>query len=240
MVQTPAHDRVLTGLEIVTRNDLPAQALENQWDRILQDGYRIGATGGADSHTVEKAGGNIILGGGEGNHGKVGLNARTFAYVDGAIRPDSSFRSNDPSHPIRRALQNGRTIASNGPEHAGVMGSAQGTALGVAAGRRQHLGEAPDHMGNTRPCRSHHPHAVAPTWALSCEEASQHVGRAALQHGDDPAAVAVGENGGELAGPLRIDFSSTTAPGTADDDGLGASSSASASTRRITGCQDRR
>ena len=115
IVETPRHDRIVSALEAVTSNDLPTGDLEDQWDRMLQDGYRVGATGGADAHTVNKDVINIAIGGGEGNHGKVALNARTYAYVDGSIRPDGGFRSNDPSHPVRRALRNGRTIASNGP-----------------------------------------------------------------------------------------------------------------------------
>lgn len=115
VIGTPGRKRVVTGLEIVTSNDLPSSDLEEQWDRMLQDGYRVGATGGADSHTVNKSGFSAAWGGGAGNHGKVALNARTYAYSDGSIRPDGGFRSNDPSHPVRTALKNGRSIASNGP-----------------------------------------------------------------------------------------------------------------------------
>ena len=110
-----SNDQVTTGLEIVTSNDLPTAQLEDQWDRILQDGYRLGATGGADSHSVEKTLKNIYWGGGEGNHGRLAATARTYAYHDGSIRPSSGFRSDDSAHPIRRALSNGRSIASNGP-----------------------------------------------------------------------------------------------------------------------------
>jgi hypothetical protein len=115
IIPAPSHDRAFTGIEVVTSNDLPTSHVTTQWDRILQDGLRVGATGGADTHSVGKHTFDVIVGGDRGTYGGVGLHARTYAHVDGSVRPTSSFVPDDRGHPIRSALYNGRTIASNGP-----------------------------------------------------------------------------------------------------------------------------
>ena len=107
-----------------------------------------------------------------------------------------------------------------GPEHDRVVGSAQGAAVGIPTGRHQHLGEAPDHVeavghvagvgqplahravDSTRPCRSPPPPRPGASLGSELPGSLQHVGRAALQHGDDPAPVPVGEDGGDLAPAL--------------------------------------
>ena len=54
----------------------------------------------SDAHTVNKGVNLDLLGGGSGgNHGKVGLHARTYAYVDGPSRRSRTSGTNSPGHP---------------------------------------------------------------------------------------------------------------------------------------------
>lgn len=109
-------------VELISDNNLPSLATLDNIDNLLENGHDVAFTGGTDSHTSNRyselsLSREILLLGRQkpGNDGKIGLRGRTFAYVRGSIRASSQFEANDASDPVRRAIRNGHTIASNGP-----------------------------------------------------------------------------------------------------------------------------
>lgn len=73
----------------------------------------MAGVGGSDAHTTGKSWNN--LDGTDGNEEKIGLVSVTYAHHAGAIRPQAGYSSTAEFDPMRRAIFNGRTVASNGP-----------------------------------------------------------------------------------------------------------------------------
>lgn len=110
---TNDHAIVFRNYEIVNDDHLPTSTTLDHLDQLLTDGWRVAVTGGSDSHTVAR--GSLGASQSAGNDGKIGLKGRTYADVPGGTRPDGAFRSDSGRDPVRRALREGRTVASNGP-----------------------------------------------------------------------------------------------------------------------------
>jgi hypothetical protein len=113
----------IRAMEIITSATLPRTELLRRWDQELISGVPLAAVGGGDTHTVgrtpanfsnnihghtaQQRGGNTAALGSDGR-------ARTYVYTGvRAVAP--TFSSRDPSDPVRQALYNGSSLASNGP-----------------------------------------------------------------------------------------------------------------------------
>ncbi|MCP4305865.1 MAG: hypothetical protein GY788_13525 [bacterium] len=103
-------------IEIVSGSHLPSEKALDDWDRLLLNDFRVAATGGSDSHTsrmdAKKPWGPRT----PGNDAKIGLTGRTYAYAPGNLRPPvAGHNSTDREDPVRLAIQEGMTVATNGP-----------------------------------------------------------------------------------------------------------------------------
>jgi len=111
----------IRAMEIVTSAALPRPQLLHKWDEELIGGTQVAAVGGGDTHTVSrvKISRSTIRHAGEqegGNTDKLGSDgrARTYVYTGrAAIR--EGFNSRDKDDPVRVALRDGTSVASNGP-----------------------------------------------------------------------------------------------------------------------------
>jgi hypothetical protein len=124
-------------VEIINDNHLPSLATLNNLDNLLENGTAVGVVGGSDAHTVTRSG--LTARQNPGNAGKIGSlgRGRTYAYVPGSIRPTKTYSPVDPGDPVRRALREGRTIASTGqlaiPSIGGAAPGSSVTLTGTSA-----------------------------------------------------------------------------------------------------------
>ena len=104
-------------MEVLNGRSFPLPGVLDQWDQLLQQGYRVWGVGGSDAHVLSRGfdswkhgvegrlGGEVFVG-----------SSQTFVYVpkDRYAAPTDGYDSTDPSDPIREGIQLGRTVASNG------------------------------------------------------------------------------------------------------------------------------
>ncbi|MBB5871888.1 hypothetical protein F4553_005267 [Allocatelliglobosispora scoriae] len=110
----------MRAMEIYTAASSPSKALLDRWNRLLFEGQRVAAVGGGDVHTVKRPGLDGLSTAGRqeiGNVDKLGTDkrARTYTYT-GGLQPLDSYTSRTINDPVRDALYNGQSIASNGPK----------------------------------------------------------------------------------------------------------------------------
>jgi hypothetical protein len=128
-------------MEISTDGHIPGpdDQILQRWDRLLRDGLRVAAVGGSDAHTVTSEisiPGIIPLKIKGHNEDKLGRSSRTFVHHPGPLTPGTGFRSNDSEDPVRKAIFNGATVASNGPQAAvSLDGTLPGGTLTTEADR---------------------------------------------------------------------------------------------------------
>lgn len=107
----------LAAMEILNGRSFPVPGVLEQWDLLLQQGYRVWAVGGSDAHVLSRGFDSWRHGveGFLGGQAFVG-SSKTFVYVPAEqySEPAEGYDSTDPSDPIRSGILDGRTVASNG------------------------------------------------------------------------------------------------------------------------------
>ncbi len=138
-------DQAFRTMELVSGNNMPSRSALMAFDMFLQNGFRIGAVGGGDGHTAPRKQsaadaaecgvriatpfgpslGECIDAGsqpGDPNHNKVGGSGRTLAYYTGDDTPGDDYDSAAIDDPVREAIHNGQTVATNGPKATAQIG----------------------------------------------------------------------------------------------------------------------
>lgn len=108
----------IRSMEIITSKALPGSELLRRWDQQLMSGFPLAAVGGGDTHTVSRVGPPSAHAAEQrgGNTAKLGSDGRARTYVyTGRAGLSGSFNSRDQHDPVRDALHDGTSIASNGP-----------------------------------------------------------------------------------------------------------------------------
>lgn len=117
-------------VELVNDRNMPSAKALRELDTMLLQGRRLGVVGGGDSHTSRPDGDTtktIDVFGREipvlnvgisrqlpGNDGKLGLVGRTWLPLRAESLPDE-VDPTAPDDPVRRAISEGRTVATTGP-----------------------------------------------------------------------------------------------------------------------------
>jgi hypothetical protein len=104
----------LVAMEITNGGVFPPPGTVEQWDALLQQGYRIWAVGASDAHTLSRGADSWAHGikGRLGGERRLG-SSRTFVFVPDYPKPAEGYDSTDQEDPIRHAIVAGRTVASN-------------------------------------------------------------------------------------------------------------------------------
>ena len=134
--ESPDDDGAMRSMEIISGRNMPTRLTLDKFDMFLQNGYRIAAVGGGDGHTAprddpsllgaatcavlqENIGDCIDRGAPaneKANSGLAGGSARTLAYYTEDLSTGLGYDSNLEDDPVRRAIRNGETVATNGPK----------------------------------------------------------------------------------------------------------------------------
>ncbi|MCY1139843.1 hypothetical protein OWR29_17720 [Actinoplanes sp. Pm04-4] len=112
------YPKTIRAMEIITSEALPGGDLLRRWDQELGNGYPVAAVGGGDTHTVSRVGPPSLHAAEQrgGNTAKLGADGRARTYVyTGRAGLGAGFNSRDQFDPVRVALHDGTSVASNGP-----------------------------------------------------------------------------------------------------------------------------
>lgn len=107
-LKAPSRGATLRAVELTNGGALPSDQTLATWDSLLRKGYLIWATGGSDAHTVSRS--HAIRKPAEDKMGR----SVTYAFIEEDFAGGDDFDAADPDDPVRRAIFDGRTIASTG------------------------------------------------------------------------------------------------------------------------------
>jgi hypothetical protein len=139
--ETPGDAGAFRSIELISGNNMPSNQALSTYDMFLQNGYRIAAVGGGDGHTAPRKqsaadGVKCVLNPlnglgecvdkgstpGDPNHNKTGGSGRTLAFYETDPSTGSGYSSTDADDPVRVAIRNGETVATNGPKATAQIG----------------------------------------------------------------------------------------------------------------------